>query len=110
MRKDIAIAQYEKTIQVAFREVSDALAATDTLGREEASRRSLSATSLETLRLSEARYKGGVDSHLRYLEAQRSSFTNQLALIEVSTSRQIALANLFKSLGGGWKVETSAKN
>lgn len=103
VRKDIAIAQYEKTIQVAFREVSDALAATDTLGREEASRRSLSNANLEALRLSEARYKAGVDSHLRYLEAQRNSFTSQLSLIEVSTSRQIALATLFKSLGGGWK-------
>lgn len=102
VRKDIAVAQYEKTIQTAFKEVSDALAATDTLRREEASRRALAESSLEAMRLSEARYRGGVDSHLRYLDAQRSAFTDQLSYIEVSTQRQVALATLFKALGGGW--------
>ncbi|MNJ75330.1 copper/silver efflux system outer membrane protein CusC [compost metagenome] len=43
-----------------------------------------------------------MDSHLRYLDAQRSAFTDQLTYIEVSTQRQIALATLFKALGGGW--------
>ncbi|MNR15738.1 Toluene efflux pump outer membrane protein TtgC precursor [compost metagenome] len=94
--------QYEKTIQTAFKEVSDALAATDTLRREEASRRALAQSSLEAMRLSEARYRGGVDSHLRYLDAQRSAYTDQLAYIDVSTQRQAALATLFKALGGGW--------
>ncbi|MGV2905279.1 efflux transporter outer membrane subunit [Achromobacter sp. AGC25] len=102
VRKDIAVAAYEKTIQTAFKEVADALAATDTLRREEASRRALAESSQEAMRLSEARYRGGVDSHLRYLDAQRSAFTDQLSYIEVSTQRQIALATLFKALGGGW--------
>ncbi|CAB3625778.1 efflux transporter outer membrane subunit [Achromobacter pestifer] len=112
-RKDIAVAQYEKTIQTAFKEVADALAATDTLRREEASRRALAESSLEAMRLSEARYRGGVDSHLRYLDAQRSAFTDQLSYIEVSTQRQVALATLFKALGGGWPDErppTAAAN
>jgi len=102
VRKNIAVAQYELAIQTAFKEVSDALAATDTLRREEASRRALAESSQEAMRLSEARYRGGVDSHLRYLDAQRSAFTDQLTYIEVSTQRQIALATLFKALGGGW--------
>jgi len=102
VRKDIAVAQYEKTIQTAFKEVSDALAATDTLRREEASRLALAQSSQEAMRLSEARYRGGVDSHLRYLDAQRSAYTDQLAYIDVSTQRQAALAALFKALGGGW--------
>ena len=105
VRKDIAVAAYEKTIQTAFKEVADALAATDTLRREEASRRALAESSLEAMRLSEARYRGGVDSHLRYLDAQRSAFTDQLSYIEVSTQRQMALASLFKALGGGWPGE-----
>ena len=102
VRRDIAVADYEKAIQTAFREVSDALAATDTLRREEAARQTLAAASSEALRLAEARWRAGVDSHLRYLDAQRSDFANQAMLIEIRTQRQIALATLFKTLGGGW--------
>lgn len=102
VRKDAAVAAYEGSIQTAFREVADALAATDTLRREEAARRALADTSNETLKLAKARYEGGVDSHLRYLDAQRSSFVNDSTLIETSTQRQLALVDLFRALGGGW--------
>ncbi|UMZ14976.1 efflux transporter outer membrane subunit [Pseudomonas sp. MPFS] len=102
-RKDSAVAAYEGTIQTAFREVADALAATDTLRREEQARRALANTSNESLKLAKARYEGGIDSHLRYLDAQRNNFANETAFIEVSTQRQIALVDLFRSLGGGWK-------
>ncbi|WP_367253356.1 efflux transporter outer membrane subunit [Pseudomonas sp. stari2] len=107
VRKDSAVAAYEGTIQTAFREVADALAATDTLRREEAARRALANTSSETLKLAKARYEGGIDSHLRYLDAQRTSFVNETAVIEISTQRQIALVDLFRSLGGGWSPEKS---
>ncbi|WP_409317432.1 efflux transporter outer membrane subunit [Pseudomonas sp. KCJK9016] len=106
-RKDSAVAAYEGTVQTAFREVADALAATDTLRREEAARRALANTSSETLKLAKARYEGGIDSHLRYLDAQRTSFVNETAFIEVSTQRQIALIDLFRSLGGGWSSDKS---
>ncbi|MFV3307886.1 efflux transporter outer membrane subunit [Pseudomonas sp. NY15181] len=102
VRKDSAVAAYEGTIQTAFREVADALAATDTLRREEVARRALANTTEETLKLAKARYEGGVDSHLRYLDAQRSNFINEAAYIETSTQRQIALVDLFRALGGGW--------
>lgn len=101
-RKDSAVAAYEGTIQSAFREVADALAATDTLRREEAARRALADTSQATVALAKARYAGGVDSHLRYLDAQRSSFENEAAFIEASTQHQLALVDLFRALGGGW--------
>lgn len=104
VRKDIAVAAYEQTIQTAFREVADALAATDTLRREEAAREALVRSSREALRLSEARYKAGVDDYLRYLDAQRSAYTNESAFIETSTQRQIALSTLFRALGGGWNA------
>ncbi|MNR88991.1 putative efflux pump outer membrane protein TtgC precursor [compost metagenome] len=103
-RKDIAVAHYEKTVQTAFREVSDALAATDTLRREELSRLALAQSSISAQKLAELRYRSGVDSHLRYLEAQRSAFANQVTFIDVSTQHQLALANLFRALGGGWQV------
>lgn len=61
----------------------------------------LAATSNETLKLAKARYEGGVDNHLRYLDAQRSALNDQATLIQISTERQIALANLYKALGGG---------
>lgn len=109
VRKDSAVAAYEGTIQTAFREVADALAATDTLRREETARRALANTSNETLKLAKARYEGGVDSHLRYLDAQRSSFVNESAYIETSTQRQIALVDLFRALGGGWNGDLSAR-
>lgn len=104
-RKDSAVAAYEATVQTAFREVADALAATDTLRREERARHALADTSRETLKLAKARYEGGVDDHLRYLDAQRSDFLNESALIETATQRQIALIDLFRSLGGGWPGE-----
>ncbi|MBB4819290.1 multidrug efflux system outer membrane protein [Pseudomonas alcaligenes] len=111
VRKDAAVAAYEGSIQTAFREVADALAATDTLRREEAARRALANTSNETLKLAKARYEGGVDSHLRYLDAQRSSFVNDSTLIETSTQRQLALVDLFRALGGGWSsADASVEN
>ncbi|UYB54310.1 efflux transporter outer membrane subunit [Xanthomonas sp. AM6] len=109
VRKDIAIAAYEQAIQAAFQEVSDALAATDTLAREEASQWAAARATAEALRLSEARYRSGVDDHLRLLEAQRSDFASQMALVEVQTQRQIALSTLFRALGGGWRGDLSAR-
>jgi hypothetical protein len=102
LRKDMAVASYERSIQTAFREVSDALASVETLRREELARQRLVQTSANTLKLAELRYRAGVDSHLRYLDAQRTDFAQQMALIEVSAQRQMALATLFKALGGGW--------
>ena len=105
VRKDIAIAAYEQTIQTAFRDVSDALAATDTLRREEAAQQALAQSSAATLRLSEERYRSGADDHLRYLDSQRNDFASQIALVQVQTQRQIALATLFRTLGGSWRGE-----
>lgn len=107
LRRDIAVAQYELAIQKAFAEVSDALVAVETLAREEAARRNLSDSSQQAVKLSEARYRAGVDNHLRFLDAQRRAFTNEISLIETSTQRQQALVNLFKALGGGWQVVDS---
>lgn len=105
VRKDIAIAEYEYQIQTAFREVADALAATDTLRREEESQSALAASAEKTMQLAEARYRGGIDSHLRYMEAQRQNFAAQSSMIEVNTQRQIALVDLFRALGGNWYAE-----
>ena len=103
-RKDSAVAAYEGTIQTAFREVADALAASDTLRREEIARQALAETSRVSLALAKARYEGGVDSHLRYLDAQRNTYLNEAAAIEASIERQKSLVDLFRALGGGWST------
>lgn len=103
IRRDVAVVAYEQAVQTAFRETADALAATETLGREQAARDELAQSSTESLRLAQLRYRQGVDGHLRYLDAQRRSFADRTSLIDVSTERQLAMAALFKSLGGGWQ-------
>lgn len=103
VRKDLAVAEYEKVIQSAFREVSDAIAAKETLQRETAARQSLVKTSEMRLQLSRARYENGADDYSRYLDAQRQSFRNRSALVQVQTEQQLALADLFRALGGGWQ-------
>ncbi len=105
-RKDIAIANYENTIQTAFREVSDALVANATLQREEHALRARLDAGQHTLRLAEARYRAGVDDHLRYLDAQRNDYANQAELISTQGQRQIAQVSLFRALGGGWDYKT----
>ena len=105
VRKDQAVANYEKSIQSAFSEVLDALAATDTLRREEVWQQDLAKSSEAALQISEARYLAGIDNHLRYLDAQRRDFANRTALVEVNTQRQIAFAALYRAQGGGWQSQ-----
>lgn len=102
VRKDMAVAQYEGSVQTAFREVADALAANDTLRREVDHRQALFESSRRALTLSQARYRSGVDSNLKYLDAQRSAYASELALINTTAQRQLAVVSLFKALGGQW--------
>lgn len=100
-RKNIAVASYEKSIQSAFREVADDLIAQQTLADQLASQqRSFDAQS-ERLRLVQMRYDNGIASSLDLLDAQRSSYSSELSLVQ---TRQLLLNNqidLYKVLGGG---------
>lgn len=107
VRKDIAVAEYEGVIQTAFREVADALAANDTLRNEAKHRLALLESSQRTLTLSQARYQGGLDSSLKYLDAQRSVYANEIAFVNIAAQRQLAIVSLFKALGGRWYAGTS---
>jgi multidrug efflux system outer membrane protein len=104
----IAVAQYEKAIQTAFREVADALAGRATFGEQV---RALAAQTraLEiTYRLADLRYRAGASGYLEALEAQRQLFISQQALVQ---SRALQLQNavtLYRALGGGWKDEPAA--
>jgi len=99
--RDIAIAQYEKTIQTAFREVSDALAAKGTLTDQMNAQQSLVNASATSTRLSQARYDRGIDSYLNVLDSQRSLYSAQQDLVSVRVSRLSNLVTLYKVLGGG---------
>jgi len=102
VRRDIAVAEYERAIQSAFREVADALAERATLGDELAARRSLAAAAQQSQRLSEARYRAGVDSFLVLLDAQRTLYAAEQELIATRLAEAANRVALYKALGGGW--------
>jgi multidrug efflux system outer membrane protein len=97
----IAVAQYEKAIQVAFGEVSDALTLRGTLVDQRRAQEALVRALAEGLRLSDARYKAGIDGYLGVLVAQRALLAAQQGLIGVRLAEQANLVTLYKVLGGG---------
>ena len=99
--KEIALAQYEKAIQTAFREVADALAVRGTADEQLSAQRSLVDALSRTYHLSEARYTKGIDSYLGVLDAQRSLFTAQQAFIALRLAKLANQVRLYAVLGGG---------
>jgi multidrug efflux system outer membrane protein len=106
--REIAVAQYEKAIQSAFREVADALAGRATLTEQLRAQQAQTQAEAARYRLSELRYTNGVASFLDQLDAQRSLFAAQQAVIQ---TRLLQLQNqvaLYKALGGGTAVPEPA--
>ena len=101
VEREISLAQYEKTIQTAFREVADALALRGTVNQQIASQQSLVDAVAETYRLSDARYNKGLDSYLGVLDAQRSLYAAQQGLIVLRLARLINRVTLYKVLDWG---------
>jgi len=99
--RDIAVANYERAVQTAFREVSDGLAVQSTIAERVGSQERLVAASNDTVRLSQARYGAGIDSSLAVLDAQRTLYASQKTLIVARLARETNLATLYKALGGG---------
>lgn len=106
IQKDINVAKYEKTIQTAFQEVSDGLAARQTFKEQLQAQRDLVAANQDYYRLAERRYRIGIDSNLTFLDAQRSLFSSQQALIADRLLQLVSEVNLYKALGGGWHEQT----
>ncbi|MDO8891838.1 MAG: efflux transporter outer membrane subunit [Sulfurimicrobium sp.] len=100
-RKVIAVAEYEKIIQQAFREVADLLAARTHLAEQLRAQEAAEKSQNERLRLAEARYKAGITSHLEVLDAQREFFSTQQATVQTRRAALVAAAQLYKALGGG---------
>lgn len=99
--KDIAVAQYEQAIQTAFREVADALAARATLAEQLNAGEALAQAARESERLSDARYRTGLDSHLSLLDAQRTRNSAEQSLIATRLADASNRITLYKLLGGG---------
>lgn len=100
--RDIAVAQYERAIQQAFRDVADALAGRATYGDQvDAQARVVEAEAVR-YRLARLRYDNGVASYLDLLDAQRSLFTAQQGLVQSRLARLQNQVQLYRSLGGGW--------
>jgi outer membrane protein, multidrug efflux system len=95
------VAQYEKAIQTAFKEVSDALTLRETLRQQRVAQATLAEATGATYRLSTARYQVGMDSSLSVLDAQRTSNAAQHGLIALRQAELGNLVTLYKVLGGG---------
>jgi outer membrane protein, multidrug efflux system len=107
LARETAVAEYEKAIQTAFREVADALVARSTLDDQLAAQQALVSDSAAAYRLADMRYRGGVDSYLSALDAQRTLYSAQQQLQSVRLMRLQNLVTLYKALGGGLREHTS---
>jgi multidrug efflux system outer membrane protein len=103
--RDISVAQYEKSIQTAFREVADALATRGTLDQRLASSQALVEASQKSYTINEARYRQGADTYLNALVSQRALYTAQQGLITTRLAKNSNAVTLYKVLGGGWQPE-----
>jgi multidrug efflux system outer membrane protein len=107
-QRDGAIATYEKTIQTAFRETADALARQGTIDAQlRANRLSLDAAA-DTARLSDARYRGGIDTYLSSLDAQRTLYTAQRTLVATQLVAATNRVSLYTAIGGDSTLDASA--
>jgi multidrug efflux system outer membrane protein len=103
-QQQLALIQYERAIQTAFREVSDALIGHQKVREVRAQQEQLVATLQDRSRLSYLRYRGGVDTLLNALDADRDLFEAELILARTRRDELIALVQLYRALGGGWQA------
>lgn len=104
VRKNITVAEYEKAIQIAFSEVSNVLVASMQLEEQIEAQVKVTEAERERLRLVTRRYNSGISNYLELLDAQRGLFDAEQILVQL---KQVLLSNsinLFKVLGGEWKV------
>jgi multidrug efflux system outer membrane protein len=101
--RDGALVQYEKTIQTAFTEVSNALIAHQRVRESRVQQELLVAALQDRTRLAYVRYRGGVDTQLNALDADRDLFQAELTLSQIRLNELNSVVQLYKALGGGWQ-------
>jgi len=99
--QQVAVATYEQAIQTAFREVADALAQRGTIGEQLSAQTARADAATGAARLSDARFRAGVDSFLNTLDAQRTAYAARQNLVTTRLTRENNLIELYRSLGGG---------
>jgi multidrug efflux system outer membrane protein len=99
-RKNIAVAEYEKTIQQAFREVADLLEAREKLNEQLTAQQSNSDLQSQRLRLIEARYKSGLANYIEVLDAQRELYSAQQSTLQIRRTILSTSTQLYKALAG----------
>ena len=104
--QQIALSDYEKSIQSAFREVNDALAVRQNIGDRLAAQRRLVDATNTTYKLSNARFRAGIDSYLTVLDAQRTSYAAEQGLLLLEQANMNNQVEVYKTLGGGVKANT----
>jgi multidrug efflux system outer membrane protein len=102
-QQELALVQYQQTIQTAFREVSDALVQYRKVKEIRTQQELLVTTLQDRSRLAYLRYQGGVDSLLNALDADRDLFNAELSLAQTTRNELLSLVQLYKALGGGWQ-------
>ncbi len=107
VQKDINVANYEKTIQTAFREVADGLADRETYKEQVISQSNFVEANQTYYDLADQRYQAGIDNYITLLDAQRQLFSSQQNLINVRLAQLTSEVNLYKALGGGWQEANS---
>jgi len=107
--KRIEVANYEKTIQTAFREVADALAERGTIDEQLAAQQSLVDSTEASYSLSNESYRRGIATYLNVLDSQRSLYAAQQGLITIRLQRETNLVTLYRVLGGGWQSPSQGK-
>src|SRR5690606_37550327 len=103
------VAEYEKTIQTAFREVADALAGEATYSGQLDALRALEGSAQETLRLAKLRYETGIDSFLQVQNAEVDLYSTQQNFLQTGMDSLLNRVELYKALGGGW-LKNSAQD
>ena len=103
-QRDLLLVDYERTIQTAFREVSDSLVAYGKTKEVRAQRELLVRTLQDRVRLAYMRYNGGVSNLLEALDADRELFNAELSLAQARRDELLSVVALYKSLGGGWQT------
>jgi multidrug efflux system outer membrane protein len=98
-----ALVQYERVIQTAFTEVSNSLIAHQKVRESREKQEALVGTLRDRLRLAYVRYRGGVDTQLNALDADRDLFQAELVLAQIRLEESLTVVQLYKSLGGGWQ-------
>ena len=109
VNRDIAVVQYEKAVQTAFREVADAIAGRATLGEQLRAQQAQANAEAVRFKLADLRYRVGASSYLDVLDAQRSLLNAQQAVVQVHALQVQNQVALYRVLGGGWPTEEARR-